>query len=110
MPTMGIEVYLYRAADRIDGLLDPAGGYFDAAGDFDRLLPTDAVAFPILSQLGPYDDLQLDHTSMLELIHEIHCLLPSARPGREQRGLARLRTLAEQCAENTDSTMTFMGD
>jgi hypothetical protein len=36
---MGIQVELRVAGDRVRILLDPDGGSFDAAGDFDRLLP-----------------------------------------------------------------------
>jgi hypothetical protein len=95
---------------RVGGFLDPAGDTFDAAGGFDCLLPSDAVAFPILSKVDPHDLVELDHTRMPGLIHEIDLLLPSARPGPERRGLVRLRTLVEHCVENTAVTMTFMGD
>ena len=110
---MGTEVYLSRAGDRIDGFVDPAGGHFDAAGDFDRLLPTDAVAFPILGQVDPYGIHQLDHTSMPGLLIEVDHLLTglaSARPDREWRGLMRLRTLTQYCIENADTTTVFVGD
>jgi hypothetical protein len=104
---VGVEVYLRCAGRRVGGFLDPAGGYFDAAGDFDCLLPPDAVAFPILSKLDPHDIVEIDHSWMPGLIHEINLLLPNARPGPERRGLVRL---VEHCVENTAVTMTFMGD
>jgi hypothetical protein len=107
---VGIEVYLCPAADRIYGLIDPTGGYFDAAGDFDRLLPTDHVAFPILGKVDPYGFHQLDSNSMPGLLNEIDHLLPGPRPRLEWRGLMRLRTRAVYCMENADSSMCFVGD
>lgn len=49
---MGVQVYLYRSGRRITGLADPTSGHFDAAGDFDRLIPTTDMTFPVLSDSG----------------------------------------------------------
>jgi hypothetical protein len=95
---MGIQAYLYRGGIHVERLADPAGGTFDAAGDFVRLLPTDKVAFPILGNLDPFDDFELHQAAMADPIAEIDQLLPTARNDRERRGLERLRTLARLCS------------
>ena len=107
---MGVQVYLYRAGKRISGLADPSGGHFDAAGDFDRLIPTADTAFPVLSRVDPDQDLELDPQSMPELTAEIDRLLPQARQGPEQRGLLRLRALAQTCAATPGASLLFLGD
>jgi len=47
----------------IDGrpvrLADPAGGTFNAAGDFDSLIPSAESRFSVLSKVDPYGDLRL---------------------------------------------------
>jgi hypothetical protein len=107
---MGVQAYLYRGSTRIDRLADPAGGTFDAAGDFDRLLPVDEAAFPILGNLDPHDDLELHQTAMTDLIAEIDQLLPTAHNDRERRGLQRLRTLAQMCSQTDNGSLIFVGD
>jgi hypothetical protein len=107
---MGIQAYLYRGGIHVDRLADPAGGTFDAAGDFDPLLPTDEVAFPILGNLDPFDDLELHPAVMANLIAEIDQLLPTARNDRERRGLERLRALARMCSQTDNGSLVFVGD
>jgi hypothetical protein len=72
---MGIQVYLHRGNKRVVDQHDPAGGHVDAAGDFDRLLPTDTIDFPILGHVDPHDDVKLGHGQMPDLISEIDRLL-----------------------------------
>jgi hypothetical protein len=107
---MGIQVHLCRAGERALGLPDPSGGRFDAAGDFDRLLPATAATFPLLGRVDPYNDVGLEPDLMPNPISEIDELLPLARQGPEQRGLLRLRTLADLCARTTESSLIFLGD
>jgi hypothetical protein len=105
---MGVQACLYFRGRHLTGLADPAGGRFDAAGDFDRLVPR--AGLPLLSQVNPFGDLELDRASMRALIAEIHSLLPAARPGPEQRGLLRLCALARACAATAGSVLVFHGD
>jgi hypothetical protein len=107
---VGVQVYLHQRGIRIVGLPDPAGGYFDAAGDFDRFLPADTTDFPMLAQVDPHGDLDLDQPSMPPLLHELDQLLPVARPGPEHDGLIRLRTLARYCAGHPEVTLSFTGE
>jgi hypothetical protein len=107
---MGVVVYLYQGSKRIVALADPAGGSFDAAGDFDRVLPEGDAAFPLLGRVDPYDDTEFPQSAMPELISDIDRLLPTAQEGPEQRGLLRLRAMAERCAHTADGSLVFIGD
>jgi hypothetical protein len=105
---VGIRAYLVLNGQSIAELEDPSGGHFDAAGDFDRLVPN--AGLPTLNQADPFGDLELRPAAMPPLIAEIGTLLAAARPGPEQRGLLRLRALAETCAETPGSVLVFRGD
>jgi hypothetical protein len=107
---MGVVVYLYQGSKRIVALADPAGGSFDAAGDFDRVLPEADAAFPLLSQVDPYDDTEFHQSAMPDLISDIDRLLETTQHGPEQRGLLRLRAMAERCAQTPDGSLVFIGD
>jgi hypothetical protein len=107
---MGVQVYLHEGTTPIRRLADPAGGTFDAAGDFDQLLPTGDTAFPILGRIDPHDDLELGQAAMADLIDEIDRLLPIARTDHERRGLQRLRTLADLCSRTDNRTLIVTGD
>ncbi|HUA42590.1 MAG TPA: hypothetical protein VMA32_13535 [Streptosporangiaceae bacterium] len=107
---MGIAVSLYRNGQRVTALADPAGGHFDAAGDFDRLIPSFRNDLPLLSSVDPFGGVTVQQTSMQALIAEVNSLLRDARPGPEQRGLLRLRALAEACAALAGSELLFRGD
>lgn len=106
---MGVQAYLYQAGKRVTQLPDPSGGHFDAAGDFDRLLPA-GTAFAVLGQIDPYGDLELGPHTMPSLVAELDQLLPQARPGAERRGLLRLKTMALACQAATDTVLIFRGD
>ena len=41
---------------RLVTLVDPSGGTFTAAGDFDRLIPADDARLPLLSSLDPFGE------------------------------------------------------
>jgi hypothetical protein len=105
---VGIHAHLHLNGQPIAGLEDPSGGHFDAAGDFDRLIPN--AEFPTLSKVDVFGDLELRPVAMPALIAEIDKLSPTGRPGPEQRGLLRLRALAEKCAETPASVLVFHGD
>lgn len=107
---MGIEVELYSDRGRLLSLPDPSGGLFDAAGDFDQLLPSEDPRFPLLGHLDPHNESELPSSLMPELLAEIDRLLPASNPGPQRRGLLRLCTLAEHCAEITDGRLRFLGD
>ena len=79
MVSVGVNAYLYQAGQPVAGLVDPSGGRFDAAGDFDRLIPAVDASFTLLSQVDPYDDLELPQSSMSALAAEVDTILPSAR-------------------------------
>ncbi|PGH42338.1 hypothetical protein GA0070622_1842 [Micromonospora sediminicola] len=107
---MGVQASLWQAGRQLIGLPDPAGGTFDAAGDFDRVLGREESSFPLLSRVDPYGDVQFMPFDMPQLLSEIERLLPSARQEPERRGLERLRILAEVCATMTDASIAFVGD
>ncbi|MFE9207401.1 hypothetical protein [Micromonospora sp. NPDC007230] len=107
---MGVQASLWQAGKQLIGLPDPAGGTFDAAGDFDRVLGREGPGFPLLSRVDPYGDVQFMPSDMPQLLSEIERLLPFARQGPERRGLERLRILAEVCATMTDASIAFVGD
>lgn len=105
---MGIQAYLYRDGQVQTGLEDPSGGRFNAAGDFDRLIP--AADLEVISRVDPFGDLVLDPSVMPTLVEEVESLLATAHPGAEYRGLLRLRCLAQACAGTAGSTLLFRGD
>ncbi|WP_433300419.1 hypothetical protein ACQP2F_08980 [Actinoplanes sp. CA-030573] len=107
---MGIQARLHRAGQQLTMLPDPDGGSFDAAGDFDRLLPAADPTFLVLSQVDAHGDLDVTRDKMPQLISDIDRLRPLARTGPERRGLLRLRALAEQCATTPGTSLMFLGD
>ena len=57
--TMGVVAVLETLdGKRVVGLADPAGGRFDAAGDFDRLLPDAHDGCAVWGQIDPYATLE----------------------------------------------------
>jgi len=98
-----------EGAKEIRGLADPAGGTFDAAGDFDRLLYVNP-ALRVWSTFDPDDDVTLRAAECSELLTELPHLLALAKPGTETRGLERLRVLAEHCVGLPGATLLVRGD
>ena len=98
------------------GLPDPLGGTFDAAGDFDELLGTNAT--PTLNALDPHGDTALPSGELTSLAAEVDSLLatiPDAEqgPGRcgaAWRGLVRFRSMVARCAADSGSTLLVQGD
>jgi hypothetical protein len=91
-------------------LADPSGGTFNAAGDFDRLLPVPGDDFPVLARVEPYSDVVISGTDLAALAFEAARLLKLADTGPEQRGLLRLRALAVAGQDEPDAELWFIGD
>ncbi len=98
-------------------LPDPSGGMFDAAGDFDRLLPMEnqlpVQASPKLSALArieAYVDVEFSPNEMVAVAQDVAVLLHLAKPGPEARGLDRLRVMAEHCATMPNSVLRVQSD
>jgi hypothetical protein len=89
-------------------LPDPAGGSFDAAGDFDRLL---SDVRGLLRYVDPYGDTVFNRIQMPDLISDVDMLgrREDVKP-IESRGLARLRIMAERCRETPHLYVWFIGD
>ncbi|MEV0900519.1 hypothetical protein [Actinoplanes sp. NPDC049802] len=88
---------------------DPSGGTVDAAGDFGRLLSRPCPDLPLLGGIDPHDEPIFGPGETGRLITEIDILLREAEPGREPRGLMRLRTMALVCTWGRDQ-LVFIGD
>lgn len=109
---MGVIVVLRRSSgEDVRGLPDPAGGTFDAAGDFDRWLSP-----PVDSELRALSLVDADGTTTLGsgqvalLLADVAHLLASDLKPTERRGLERLRALAERCAGDEELSLWFIGD
>jgi hypothetical protein len=89
-------------------LPDPAGGTFDAAGDFDRLLGRPGLT--VWSSVEPYGDSVLGAAQMPALLEDIQRLAVEARSELERRGLDRLRVMAETCRSGSELRLHFGGD
>jgi len=98
-------------------LADPSGGTFDAAGDFDRLLPMEnqlpvqgAPDLPTLGRIDAYADVEFSPDDMAAIRDEAVALLQLAKPGPEARGLKRLRVLAEHGAQMPGAVLRVEAD
>jgi hypothetical protein len=94
----------------IRGLADPAGGTFDAAGDFDRLLSDDDPSFAVLRCVDRYGDTVLNSLQMPDLLADLDRLGKTDLQSAEHRGLARLRAIAECCRDGAHLYVWFVGD
>ncbi|MEU4623016.1 hypothetical protein AB0G04_23965 [Actinoplanes sp. NPDC023801] len=106
---MGIQVELRVAGEQIQRLPDPAGGFFDAAGDFDRLVFHESSTLGLLGRLDLHGETRFGASQMQKLIADVELLLTLAKVGVEYRGLMRLRSMAEHCAEQ-HGELVFIGD
>jgi hypothetical protein len=106
---MGIQAELRVADKPVRRLPDPAGGFFDAAGDFDRLISRVTPALRLFGRVDRHGETRFGATLMQQLIVGVKLLLAQATAGAEHRGLMRLRTMAERCAEE-DGELVFVGD
>ena len=108
---MGIMVIVEtEGGEQVRSLPDPAGGTFDAAGDFDRVLPEVDDSFPILTMIDPDEDTVLSAVQMKDLVAEIGRLGSLTLKPIERRGLKRLRVMAELCREDPSLRLRFVGD
>ncbi|BEL06334.1 hypothetical protein Q0Z83_045250 [Actinoplanes sichuanensis] len=106
---MSIQVELRVAGERVRRLPDPAGGSFDAAGDFDRLVFNGNPALGLLGQIDPHGETRFGTSQMQQLVAGVELLLTLAKTGAEHRGLIRLRSMAERCVEQRGE-LVFIGD
>jgi hypothetical protein len=106
---VGIQVTLRVAGAIVRGIADPAGGHFDAAGDFDRALPRGDARFPLLGAIDAHGDTCLVAHQMPDLIGEIQQLIGQVGDASAIRGLDRLRVLARRCHVGGGELM-FEGD
>lgn len=115
---MGIRVELRtEQGEVVTGLNDPTGGVFDAAGDFDALLPQGGAAsseaastYTLLQYVDPYGDTMFNTSQMAALLNDIDVAKPRARSPLELRGLERLRAIAERCRDGVHLYVWFLGD
>jgi hypothetical protein len=113
---MGVVITL-EINGRVVSLPDPSGGTFNAAGDFDRLLPLEtqlpvsfSVATPMLGRIDPYGEVSFGSADMKAIAGEALALSAHAKEGAEQRGLDRLRVLAERGSHEPGSVLRAVGD
>ena len=102
---------------RVVALPDPAGGQFDAAGNFDRLLPMEnqlpmrqSPNLPLLSRIEAYVGVEFTSDEMVAVAEEAATLFDIAKPGPETRGLERLRSLAEHGAQIPGAVLRVAAD
>lgn len=88
---MGIQVELRVADQRVRRLRDPADGFFDAAGDIDRLISRGNPVLALFGRVNPHGETRFGATQMQQLVAEVELLLAQATTGAEHRGLMRLR-------------------
>ena len=102
--------------ERIGRLPDPSGGAFDAAGDFDGLLPLAEALWPLaasyllLRYVDPYGDTVFNQLQMDDLLRDIDTAEHLASSDVERRGLDRLRVIAQRCRNSVHLYVWFVGD
>jgi hypothetical protein len=99
----------------LKGLADPAGGTFDAAGDFDDALPLVArqrvaVTYRVLGSVEPYGSFEVGPDRMDDLLHDIALAATLDLGDVARRGLNRLRVMAERCRDESSLRIVFVGD
>lgn len=108
---MSIEAFVITTLDGevVRGIADPTGGTCDAAGDLDRLIPTNSGGF--LDEVNPHGDVSFGAWHTKRILAEVAALLDRIDlSGTEQRGLLRLRALAEYVVEGAHRSLCFRGD
>jgi len=103
---MGVVVTL-EINGQVVSLPDPSGGEFNAAGDFDRLLPFSPDLL-LLSRIDPYGDVEFGSSDMAAIRDEAGSLV--AMDGPERRGLLRLQVLAAYGSRIPGSVLHSLGD
>src|SRR5205085_4551480 len=108
---MGISAVLRdEAGKQVRDLVDPGEGTFDAAGDFDGVLPQRDSDFALLKYVDPYGDTVFNATQMPDLLGDIARLRGDELRPVEERGLARLHVIAERCRDGVHLYVWFSGD
>ena len=107
---MGVDAVLHVHGQRVVGLPDPTGGTFDAAGDFDRLLPLSKDAYPVLSRIDLEGVADFDPSDMAVIVREVETALPLTSTDRERRGLLRMQALAAHGSLTPGATLRVTGD
>lgn len=105
-----VRVVLTDADGRPQMVDDSTEGRFDAAGGFDRLIGVDAQLLPMWSSLYADEDWTFEEDDLAGLLQDLDVLESRAVAGPEQRGLARLRLLAEAALANPALTLEWRGD
>jgi hypothetical protein len=106
---MPLRVVLVDKQDQTQGAIpDPAGGLFDAAGDFDRLGIDESL--PLWSSVDPDTDTEFTAGQAGPLLAEVDRLRALARSGAEARGLDRLAALLARCQASTGLRVRFIGN
>ena len=106
---MGVSAEL-MVSGRTLALADPSGGTFNAAGDFDRLLPVSRRTFPEEARAGLYGNATVASGDRPALVLEVAVLLEQAKLGPERRGLLRLQAMAIAGQGAPDAVIRFSGD
>jgi hypothetical protein len=104
--------------EAVAGLEDPAGGTFDAAGDFDGFLPPAAELPPppaanvctLLRYVDSYGDTVFNQCQMDDLLHDIEIAARLNLTPDQRRGLDRLRVMAQRCRDSVHLYVWFIGD
>lgn len=107
---MPVVVELLDAQEHRVVLPDPSGGYFDAAGDFDRLIGHAPEALTTWALLQEYERVLLAPEQMPSLLADLDELLRVAKLGPEERGLRRLVAMAEACRDSAALSLRCTGD
>ena len=106
-----VATLIYADGRRVTRLDDPAGGTFDAAGDFDRLLNRTEDHLAALGRVDIYGVTTFEKDDMGGLIDDIdHLMCAQDLEPVESRGLQRLRVMAVECIRGADLQVVFMGD
>lgn len=106
---MGVyAVLLDRSGAHLRGLTDPAGGTFDAAGDFDRLLGEDG-SLPVWSSIDLCGDTTLTTEQVEALLSELPDVIARSMEGPERHGLQRLDVMPHACRSDSSLTLRMVG-
>jgi hypothetical protein len=107
---MGVDAVLRVHGQRVVGLPDPTGGTFDAAGDFDWLLPLNQDAYPVLSRIDLEGVADFGPSDMAAIVGEVERALTLASPGPKRRGVLRLQALAAHESATPGASLRVTGD
>jgi hypothetical protein len=107
---MGMVVTLVDSAGReAFNFADPAGGSFDAAGDFDRLIGQNGD-WLVWGAVEEHGVTTLDSEKAKHLLKDLSRLVDQASDGPERRGLDRLAVMTADCAADPGASLVFHGD